>query len=68
LLEDPQLRHREMLVEIDHPVIGKIEYPGNPLKFSKSKIDTFERAPLLGEHTAEILKDILQLSEDEIEK
>jgi crotonobetainyl-CoA:carnitine CoA-transferase CaiB-like acyl-CoA transferase len=66
LVEDPHIRSRGMLVEIDHPVVGKIEYPGNPLKFSKTPIDTFHKAPALGEHNEEILKDILGLSGTDI--
>ena len=55
LVEDPHLRAREMLVEIDHPTEGRYEFPGNPIKYSKTKIDVFEPSPLLGQDTDEIL-------------
>ncbi len=66
LVEDPHIRFRDMLVEIEHPVVGKVEYPGNPLKFSKTPADIFHKAPALGEHNEEILKDILGLSDTDI--
>lgn len=68
LVEDQHLKSREMLVEIPHPVLGPVVYPGNPLKFSETCDIHFDPAPLLGEHTAEILQDILGKSEAEIKK
>lgn len=68
LVMDPHLKSREMLVEIPHPILGNVVYPGNPLKFSESNKLTFDSAPLLGEHTEEILKDILGKSKKEIDK
>lgn len=68
LVKDPQIKARQMLVEIDHPVIGKAEYPGNPLKFSKTSELCFEPAPLLGQHNDYILKEILGLDEDKIQQ
>lgn len=56
LVEDPHLIARDMLVEIDHPKEGRIKFPGNPIKYSETKVDVFEPAPLLGQHTEEILK------------
>lgn len=58
LVQDPHLKHRNMLVEIDHPAVGAVVYPGNPLKFSDTPVTTFNRAPLLGEHSAEILRSL----------
>ncbi|WP_130863674.1 CaiB/BaiF CoA transferase family protein [Bacilliculturomica massiliensis] len=55
LISDPHLKEREMLVEIDSPVVGKVIYPGNPIKYSETKVDRFESAPGLGENTKEIL-------------
>lgn len=55
LIIDPQIAEREMLIEIKHPTEGNIIFPGNPLKFSETKIDCFEPAPLLGQHSEEIL-------------
>ena len=63
LVDDPHLAHRNMLVEIDHPVVGVVRYPGNPLKLSATPPNTYHRAPFLGEHSEEILKERLQHSD-----
>lgn len=63
LIEDPHLNARNMLVEIPHPKLGTIKYPGNPIKFSETSDPRFEKAPLLGEHNEEILKEILSKSD-----
>lgn len=68
LIEDPHLKEREMLVEIEHPILGTIKYPGNPLKFSETSDLRFDRSPLLGEHNDEILRDVLGMDACEIEK
>lgn len=68
LVEDPQIKEREMLVEIDHPVLGTVQYPGNPLKYSETKVETFMRAPLLGEHSEEVLSSVLQMNQEEIKE
>lgn len=59
LVEDPQLRHRGMLVEHDLPDVGPVKFPGNPLNLTLTPPDTSRRAPQLGEHTEEILSRVL---------
>ena len=66
LLEDPQIKARDMLVDITHPILGKVKYPGNPIKFSETSDLSFESAPLLGEHNDYVLKDVLKMSEEKI--
>ncbi|KJS10359.1 MAG: bile acid-inducible operon protein F [Peptococcaceae bacterium BRH_c8a] len=51
----PQIIAREMLVEIEHPVIGPTKYQGVPIKLSKTPGAVCSPAPLLGQHTAEVL-------------
>lgn len=68
LVEDPQIAHRNMLIEHDNPKVGKVKFPGNPLKLSKTPPDTSQRAPLLGENSIEILRDILKYSNEQIEQ
>lgn len=58
-LADPQVRHRQMVVSIPHPMGGSVEVPGNPIKLSADNTDTFTAPPLLGEHTDKVLQDIL---------
>ena len=57
---DPSLRETGTVVEVDHPVRGKYLSVGNPIKLSDSPT-VVERSPLLGEHTEEILRDVLKL-------
>jgi crotonobetainyl-CoA:carnitine CoA-transferase CaiB-like acyl-CoA transferase len=48
---DPQVRAREMVVEVDHPTLGRLRALGSPLKMSDTPPDVRRRAPRLGEHT-----------------
>ena len=57
LLESPQLRERGFLQRIDHPVAGPAEYPGPPWWMGPGAWEA-GRAPLLGEHTAEVLGSV----------
>ena len=66
IAEEPSLRETGTIVEVDHPKRGAYLTVGNPIKLSDSPADVV-RAPLLGEHTDEILKEVLGLSEEEIE-
>ena len=61
-----QVAARDMIVEIDHPVAGRQAMPNSPLKFSQTPINLETPAPLLGQHTDEVLSQILGLAEDEI--
>lgn len=67
VVQDPQVRAREMLVEIEHPSAGRVILPGVPVKLSKTPGSVRTPAPRLGEHTAEILADLLGLSPAEID-
>ena len=66
LAEEPSLRETGTVVEVDHPTRGKYLTVGNPIKLSDS-LTTVIRSPLLGEHTDEILREILGLGDDQIE-
>ena len=65
LAEEPSLRETGTIVEVDHPTRGKYLTVGNPVKLSDSPSEV-TRSPLLGEHTNEILGQVLGLSEEEI--
>jgi formyl-CoA transferase len=62
---EPSLRATGTVVEVDHPTRGKYLTVGNPIKLSDSPADV-GRSPLLGEHTDEILRDVLGLSADTV--
>lgn len=66
IIEDPQIKEREMIVETHHPVAGTVEVPGLPIKLSDTPGAIDVPAPVLGQHTDEILRDVLGMSEDEI--
>jgi formyl-CoA transferase len=57
VLTDPQVVAREMVVEVDHPTLGHIKALGSPIKMSDTPVDVRRRAPLLGEHTIEVLRE-----------
>ena len=52
---DAQVRAREMIVETDHPVLGHLNTLGSPIKLSATPANPRRRAPLLGEHSGEVL-------------
>ena len=64
-LRDPFVREREMIVETDHPEFGRVRQAAGPVKIPGAKKD-HHRAPKLGEHTEEILKDWLGLDAEQI--
>jgi formyl-CoA transferase len=65
LAEDESLRKTGTVVEVDHPTRGKYLTVGNPIKLSDSVSDV-TRSPLLGEHTDEILRNVLGYSDEDI--
>src|SRR5690606_16853657 len=67
LANDEHVRGREMWVELDHPQRGKWFNVGMPIKLSASPAQ-IKRSPTLGEHTDEILREVLGYSEEEVSK
>ncbi len=65
LLDDPQLKLRNMVIDQEVPGVGVMKFPGNPLKLQLTPPRTVRRAPGLGEHTDEVLKEILHRSDEE---
>ena len=62
---DPQLEHRGVFFEMDHPVIGPARFEGVPIRFSDLAPDNWRSGPLLGEDNDYVFKDLLGLSDDE---
>lgn len=57
MVEDPQIQHNEMIIEIEHPTIGKVKTTGFPVWFSDTPQKIYKPSPLLNEHKDEILKE-----------
>ena len=57
---------RNMVKEVDHPTCGSMKLVNTPVKFSHSEPSIRTPPPLLGQHTDEILRDMLSMSEEEI--
>lgn len=63
---DPQLAHRRHWVRLPHPEMGQTLYNAPPFRFSAMSVEYRRGAPLLGEHTAEVCREILGMSNEEI--
>ena len=63
---DPQVNHREMFVEVEHPALGPLKLTGNPIKLSRTPGGPLRIPPDLGEHTAGVLADVLGMGGEEI--
>jgi formyl-CoA transferase len=66
VLADRHLRQRGMVVELEHPRRGRYPMPANPVRLSDSPTDVV-RAPLLGEHNAEVYGELLGLDAEALE-
>ena len=62
---DPQVLHRGMLTEVPHTSLGKMQVTGIPIKFSETQGSIERPAPVLGEHTSEVILE-MGYSEDDI--
>lgn len=58
VFSDPQVLHRQMVVEIEHPRVGKVKQPGIAIKLSETPGKVRRLAPIFGEHTEEILTEL----------
>ena len=65
-LSDPQVRAREMVVEMEHPKLGRMRTVNTPVKTEGVWGAKPSPPPLLGEHTEEILREVLGMSQEEI--
>ncbi|SEJ24709.1 Crotonobetainyl-CoA:carnitine CoA-transferase CaiB [Sphingobium sp. AP50] len=65
LIDDPQIRHNGTFVEYDHATEGRVKVPGFPIRFSKTPSAITRGAPLVGEHSRDVLAEIGR-SADEI--
>jgi crotonobetainyl-CoA:carnitine CoA-transferase CaiB-like acyl-CoA transferase len=68
VFEEPQVKARGIRVEMDHPVAGKLPTVASPMRFSATPVEYKLAPPVLGQHTEEILRGLLQLDDAAIAK
>ncbi len=67
--KDPHIAGaREMFVEIEHPIAGRMRITGNQIKLNETPVQFRSAAPLLGQHTREILAEVLHIDDVEYER
>lgn len=66
VIEDEHLRKRDFWAYLDHPVVGKTLYNRAPIRLSKTPLRMESAAPLLGQHTKDVLKRMLDYTEEEV--
>jgi crotonobetainyl-CoA:carnitine CoA-transferase CaiB-like acyl-CoA transferase len=65
-LDEPQVKSRNMLVNIPHPLKADFVTVGSPIKMSGTPVEYLRPAPMLGEHTDEVLKRQLGLDDERL--
>jgi crotonobetainyl-CoA:carnitine CoA-transferase CaiB-like acyl-CoA transferase len=68
VFEEPQVKARGIKVELDHPVAGRLPTVASPMRFSATPVEYKLAPPVLGQHTEEILRGLLQKTDVEIAK
>lgn len=66
VVKDPQIQERQMVVETQHPVAGAVKMAGVPIKMSATPGAVERPAPMLGQHTEEILREMLGLTAQQV--
>jgi crotonobetainyl-CoA:carnitine CoA-transferase CaiB-like acyl-CoA transferase len=67
VFKDPQVRERGMVVPVVHPVSPSLPLIANPIRFSDTPLTRYDPPPMLGEHTAAVLREVLGCTDGEIE-
>jgi crotonobetainyl-CoA:carnitine CoA-transferase CaiB-like acyl-CoA transferase len=68
VFEDPQVRHRGLKIEIPHPAGVPCPTVASPMRFSETPVEYELPPPLLGEHTREVLGDLLGMHREELDQ
>jgi crotonobetainyl-CoA:carnitine CoA-transferase CaiB-like acyl-CoA transferase len=62
LVDDPQVRHRGLFFDVPHPTVGKVPLSASPIRMSETPVDHYRAPPTIGQHSDEILEELLGLS------
>ncbi|MEQ8193935.1 MAG: CoA transferase, partial [Rhodospirillales bacterium] len=68
VFEDPQVIARNMRITLPHPTAGNVDLIGSPIKMSETPVTFRAPPPLLGQHTDEVLGELLDMSTAERDK
>jgi len=68
VFDEPQVKARGVKIELDHPVAGKLPMVASPMRFSSTALKYRHAPPLLGQHTDEVLRELLGCSVEQIAK
>jgi CoA:oxalate CoA-transferase len=68
ICEDAHIKYRNMIVEIDQPKVGKMRITNSPIRLSETPGKVYAPAPFLGQHSEDILRDVLGYKQEQIEK
>ncbi len=66
VFQEPQVKARGVKIELEHPLAGKLPLVASPMRFSETPLEHNLAPPVLGQHTEEILREVLKLGEPEI--
>jgi crotonobetainyl-CoA:carnitine CoA-transferase CaiB-like acyl-CoA transferase len=66
VFDNPQVRHRNMQLELDHPTAGKVPSVANPIRMSATPVTYDKAPPVLGQHTEQVLRELLALDPEQI--
>ena len=67
-INDPHVKETKALIELDHPVAGRRLYTNIPFRMSNTTLPPSRPAPLLGQHTDEICRELLRMPAEEIQR
>ena len=68
VFKDPQVLARNMVTTYPHPIAGEVQLVANPLKLSATPVSTNRAPPLCGQHTEEVLQELLNCSDTDVEQ
>ncbi|MFU2325025.1 CaiB/BaiF CoA transferase family protein [Pseudomonas sp. NFX98] len=66
VVNDAQVIHRELFFDVPHPTVGKVPLVASPMRMSKTPVDKFVAPPTVGQHTQQVLGDMLGYTETDI--